>query len=82
MSWHVFWLTLHTIAAVVAFGPTFTFPLIAAMARKSPEHAAFAAEVSERISQRFTIPFALTLPVTGTAMIFTAASISGARRGC
>jgi uncharacterized protein Smg (DUF494 family) len=28
MKWVIFWLFLHILAAVVAFGPTFVFPIV------------------------------------------------------
>jgi hypothetical protein len=30
MNWILFWLLLHIAAAVIAFGPTFVFPLMEA----------------------------------------------------
>jgi uncharacterized membrane protein len=69
VSWFTFWLILHILAAVVAFGPTFAFPIIGVMARRQPMHAAFATEVTVTVSERFTIPFALSMPITGTALI-------------
>lgn len=62
-------LFLHVIAAIVAFGPTFAFPIIAKLGQQNPQHGLFAVELSERIETRMTIPLALTMPVTGVAMI-------------
>lgn len=64
-------LFLHIGAAIVAFGPTFAFPLIAAAGQKNPQHAAFAAELSDRIEGKIVLPFALSMPVTGALMIIT-----------
>ena len=64
-------LFLHIGAAIVAFGPTFAFPLIAAAGQRNPQHAAFAAELSERIESKVVVPFALSMPVTGVLMIIT-----------
>jgi uncharacterized membrane protein len=68
-SWHTFWMLLHILGAVVAFGPMYTQPVISAMGRRSPQHAAVAAEISYTIATRFTLPFALTLPLTGWGLI-------------
>lgn len=65
-------LFLHVIAAIVAFGPTFAFPVIAKLGQQNPQHGLFAVELSERIEVRMVIPVALTMPVTGVAMIFVA----------
>jgi uncharacterized membrane protein len=62
-------LFLHIGAAIVAFGPTFAFPLIAAAGQKDPQHAAFAAELSDRIESKLVLPLALSMPVTGALMI-------------
>ena len=68
-----FWLWLHILSAIIAFGPTFAFPIIAAMMRKAPQHAAFAVHAMESITLRLTYPFALVLlPVAGIGLIFTA----------
>ena len=38
MNWLLFWLVLHVLGAILAFGPTYTFPIIGAMARQAPQH--------------------------------------------
>jgi uncharacterized membrane protein len=62
-------LFLHVTAAIVAFGPTIAFPIIASMGQKHPQHAAFAAEVNERIESVLVLPVALSMPVSGAGMI-------------
>ena len=71
-SWFTFWLILHILAAIVAFGPTVTFPIIAARARKDPQHGAFGAALIEFIQKRVTLPVALVIPVTGVGLIYSA----------
>lgn len=71
MSWFHLWLFLHVTAAIVAFGPTFAFPLIGAVARKNPAHMGFGLLVSEVIEMRLVIPFALSMPVSGLGLAFT-----------
>lgn len=69
-QWFPWFLLLHVMAAIVAFGPTFTFPLIARMGATEREHANFSVRVSAAISKRITIPAALTMPVSGALMIW------------
>lgn len=65
-------LFLHIGAAIIAFGPTFAFPLIGAMAGKEPAHGNFAVRVSGMLIDRMVIPFALTMPVSGLFLIYFA----------
>jgi hypothetical protein len=62
-------LFLHVLGAIVAFGPTFAFPMIGAMGGKEPQHANFATRASHLIGNRLVLPVALTMPVTGAGMI-------------
>lgn len=65
-------LFLHVMGAIVAFGPSFTFPLIGAASRREPQHAHFGAVVSEIIEKRLVIPFALLQGVTGAVLVVAA----------
>ena len=70
MQWLFPWLLLlHIVGAVAAFGPTFSYPLIGAMAGKEPQHANFATRITHLVSDRLVIPVALTMPITGVGMI-------------
>ncbi len=71
MSWFHLWLFLHVTAAIVAFGPTFVFPLIGAVSKRHPMHAGFGLLLSEVIEMRLVIPFALSMPVSGLGLAFT-----------
>jgi hypothetical protein len=62
-------LFLHVLGAIVAFGPTFTFPFIGAMGGAEPQHGNFAIRVSETLSHRLVLPIGITLPITGAAII-------------
>jgi uncharacterized membrane protein len=62
-------LFLHVLGAIVAFGPTFTFPFIGAMGGGEPQHGNFAIRVSETLAHRLVYPIGITLPITGFAMI-------------
>ena len=65
-------LFLHVAAAIIAFGPTFAFPLIGRFASREPMHGNFAARINEAIEDRLVIPFALSMPVTGVFLIYFA----------
>ncbi len=69
-SWFTFWLLLHILGAIVAFGPTFTFGLIGAQSAKEPMHAEFATRLVHMISKNVVIPVALSMAVTGVGLIF------------
>ncbi|MEO7664897.1 MAG: DUF2269 family protein [Candidatus Limnocylindrales bacterium] len=69
MSWVPWLLLLHIGGAIVAFGPTFAFPLIGAMGGREPMHANFATRVSDRISHRMTLPLAVVQGITGVLLI-------------
>ena len=62
-------LFLHVMGAIVVFGPTFIFPIIARQAQKSPQNGPFAAALSELISRRVVIPGAIVQGITGVALI-------------
>jgi hypothetical protein len=71
MSWFHIWLFLHVTAAIIAFGPTFVFPLIAAVSRQHPMHAGFGLLLSEVIEWRLVVPFALSMPISGLGLAFS-----------
>jgi len=62
-------LFLHVMGAIVVFGPTFAFPIIASQAQKSPQNGAFAAALSDLIERRIVIPGAIVQGITGLALI-------------
>jgi len=65
-------LFLHVMGAIVVFGPTFIFPLIASQAQKSPQNGPFAAALAELIERRIVIPGAIVQGITGVLLIFSA----------
>jgi uncharacterized membrane protein len=69
IPWFLF---LHVLGAIIAFGPTFSFPIIGAMGAADRSHANFATRVSHAISTKRVVPVALTLPVTGIGLIWSA----------
>src|ERR1700680_361622 len=71
MNWVLFWLFLHILAAVIAFGPLFVFPIIGTLAARSPQNMRFAVELDHRISTRLVIPVSLTMLISGSGLIWT-----------
>ena len=67
--WFLF---MHVLAAIIAFGPTFSFAIIGSMAAKEPQHANFATRVNDRIGDILVEPFALSMAVTGVLMSWSA----------
>jgi uncharacterized membrane protein len=65
-------LFLHVVGALVAFGPTFAFPIIGALAAKEPQHRPFVARLNLRILTILVVPFALSMAVTGGLLIWSA----------
>jgi uncharacterized membrane protein len=65
-------LFLHVLAAIVAFGPTFAFPIIGAMSGHEPQHANFAVRATHRIGDLLVEPFAISMFITGALMIWSA----------
>ena len=63
-------LFLHVLGAIVAFGPTFAFPIIGAMGGKEPQYSNFATRVSATITDRMVIPLGIFQGVTGVLLIW------------
>ncbi len=72
MNWFLLWLFLHILAAVIAFGPIFVFPIVGSLAAQMPQHMHFAVELNHRIEQRLVLPVALSMAVSGAGLIWTA----------
>jgi Predicted integral membrane protein (DUF2269) len=71
MNWSLFWLFLHILAAVIAFGPIFVFPIVGTLAAQMPRHLPFAVELNHRIERRLVIPLALSMFVSGVGLIWS-----------
>jgi hypothetical protein len=67
--WLSIFLFLHVFGAIVVFGPTFIFPMIASQAQKSPRNGPFAAALADLIERRIVIPGAIVQGLTGLALI-------------
>ena len=69
LPWVIF---AHILGAVIAFGPTFSFPIIGRLGGMEPQHANFATRVSETISKVQVTPFAILQGITGLAIVWLA----------
>jgi hypothetical protein len=63
-------LFLHVLAAIIAFGPTFAFPIIGSMGGAEPQHSNFAMRITARVTDRLVEPFAVSMPITGLLMVW------------
>jgi hypothetical protein len=72
MFLYTFFLWLHILSAIIAFGPTFSFPIIGSMVAKEPQHALFAVKFQESVTMRMLYPVGLVvLPIAGIGMILS-----------
>jgi multidrug transporter EmrE-like cation transporter len=69
MNLFPWFLWLHIFGAIVAFGPSFAFPIIGGMGGKEPMHANFAIRVTEKIERGITIPLAIVQGITGLGLL-------------
>jgi predicted integral membrane protein DUF2269 len=70
MTWRMFFLLVHVLIAIAAFGPTFAFPFISRFAQKDPRNALVVSEILHGIEARITIPAAVVMPFVGLALIY------------
>lgn len=63
-------LFLHIMGAIIAFGPTFAFPLIASSAQAAPEHMNFALKVQKRVASGLVTPLAIFQGITGLLLVW------------
>ena len=59
----------HILGAIIAFGPTFSFPIIGRLGAQERQHANFATRLSLRLSEVQLIPLAILQGITGVALI-------------
>lgn len=64
-------LYLHIAGAIIAFGPTFVFPLIGPTLRNHPRSIHFAVVLMETIEQRLILPAAGSMLVSGLLLVFS-----------
>lgn len=68
---YVWFLMLHILGAILAFGPSFAFPILGAMGGREPQHANFATRASYAIEEKLVVPLAFTMPITGIGLIWS-----------
>ena len=61
----------HVLGAIIAFGPTFSFPIMGRLGTEEPQHDNFATRLSEAISKVQVLPFAILQGITGVGIIVT-----------
>ena len=71
MNLFPWFLFAHILGAIIAFGPTFSFPIIGAFGAKERQHSNFATRLGERISKIQVLPFALLQGITGLGLVLT-----------
>lgn len=71
MNWILFWLFLHILAAIIAFGPIFVFPIVGVLAAKQPQHIALALAINHAIEQRLVTPIGATMLISGSGLIWS-----------
>ena len=59
----------HVLGAIIAFGPTFSSPIIGRMGAQEREHGNFAMRVSRQLARVQIVPLALFQGVTGLGLI-------------
>ena len=64
-------LFLHVLGAILAFGPTFAYSIMGAMAGREPQHANFSIRQVDAISTRLGYPLAILQGVTGVLLILS-----------
>ncbi len=64
-----FLLFLHVMGAILAFGPTFAYSIMGAMAGREPQHANFSARQVAAIGNKLVYPLAIFQGITGVALI-------------
>lgn len=62
-------LFLHVMGAILAFGPTFAYSIMGAMAGREPQHANFSARQVAAIGNKLVYPLAIFQGVTGVLLI-------------
>jgi uncharacterized membrane protein len=65
-------LFLHVLGAILAFGPTFAYSIMGAMAGREPQHANFSARQTAAISNGLVYPLAAIQAVSGILVFISA----------
>ena len=71
MNLFPWFLFAHVLGAIIAFGPTFSFPIIGRLGAMERQHGNFATRVSATLSRVQLVPFAILQGITGAGLIIT-----------
>jgi len=72
-----FFLWLHIMSAIVAFGSTFAYPIMGMMVAKEPQNGLFVARLQESVAMKLTYPVGVViLPLAGIGMIWKLGGLS------
>ena len=69
MSLFALILFTHVLGAIIAFGPTFSSPIIGRLGAQERAHGNFAMRVSHQLARVQILPLAIVQGITGTALI-------------
>lgn len=72
MSLVPWFLFAHVLGAIIAFGPTFSSPIIGRLGAQYPAHGNFAMRVSRELARVQILPLAIVQGITGLGLIITA----------
>lgn len=61
----------HILGAIIAFGPTFSSPIIGRMGAQERAHSNFAMRVSHQLARVQILPLAIVQGITGLSLIIT-----------
>lgn len=64
----------HVLGAIITFGPSFVFPILARQSQRMPQGGHFAAVLGETIERRIVIPGAIVQGLTGLGLAIILAS--------
>ena len=68
--WLTFFLVLHVLVAIAAFGPSYAYPVMGRFAAEGPQSARLVARITHTIQTRIQIPGAIVMPFLGLALIY------------
>jgi uncharacterized membrane protein len=66
-----FWMFLHILGAIAAFGYGFYAPVFGAASAKEPQHGNWFSRASKRVSNVIILPFAILMFITGALLVET-----------
>ncbi|HXY71944.1 MAG TPA: DUF2269 family protein [Actinomycetota bacterium] len=68
--WLTFFLVLHVLVAIAAFGPSYAYPVIGRFAQEGPQSARLVARMTHAVQVRVQIPGAIVMPFLGLALVY------------